>query len=434
MSLGISVRGALPMGKGGEGLAGEIAAWLSRRCADTLESAVSAWEEEGVAGLSAELHPCAEPVTIELDGEVRVSANTSSAGPGYHQYVCELIDQLGQRFDVAWAADAGEDPDETGYFIHRDRAKLEARMLRWLAAVGQSLAMHEDDGDSIAVSMSMDHQFDAGAAIVTPLGPRARDWKGWGNGGEVWEADAAREAAGFFAWWDEGETARTRLNRALARMWAQVRWVEPRSEAEARVFGMTLRDLDAAWETDPQLDYPWREWLELCELTAEEAPAMPLLRDRAATTLGPLIGYRRRPVRVLLPGAWNIRIPGTFSETYEEEGGFLAWDERRNLRVSSFSMRCCDDDGHEHELPSPDEMLNDDADAELPPAIEELERWEVEGLVGVGKLFRDEDEGAAYWVLMGKVAGEGRLALCTVCYESESDRAWAEETLRSLRG
>ncbi len=107
---------------------------------------------------------------------------------------------------------------------------------------------------------------------------------------------------------------------------------------------------------------------------------------------------------MVLPGGWNIRIPGGFSEVYEEEGAFLAWDATRNIRVSSFSISHDSDD---KDLPTPEEMLADDPDAELPPPVEELERWTAEGLVAAGNIFRDEEDGEVYWVLMGKVAGEG---------------------------
>jgi hypothetical protein len=188
-----------------------------------------------------------------------------------------------------------------------------------------------------------------------------------------------------------------------------------------------------ALEMDPTLEMPWREWLELAALVDEEPRARRIIEERAAAAAGPLVGYRRRPVRVLLPGGWNIRIPGSFSETFEEEGAFLAWDEARNIRVSSFSLSREEHQGHAHDLPSPEQLLEDDPDAELPPAVEDLGRWSDDEHLGAGKIFRDEEDGEAYWVLMGKVAAEGRLALCTVCYADQSDRAWAVETWKSLR-
>ena len=436
MSLGIIMTGSVPhaLGSASQGLR-RIAEWVSERCGDMLETPVGTWEADGRRGMTIDLHPCAEGVIVELgaEGEILVEAKTSSAGPGYHQYVCELIDALGVRFDIQWAAPVeGESEDETGYYTHRRRELLELEMVTWLQAVTKSLAEHEEIGESIALSMSLDHQFDAQGMIVTPMGPRTKEW-----------ADATARGAlgvgglegpgGFFAWWDEGETARTRLNRALARMWAQVRWAPARTEGESRVIERTLRDLNAAWRAEPELDFPWREWVELSELAGEEPAPGNAAHVRAAEAEGPLIGYRRHPVRVLLPGGWRIRIPGDFSEMYEEEGGFLAWGEERNVRVSSFSVVHRNAEGRGCHHPTPLEMVTDEADPEMPPPVEVLEAWERDGVAGAAKVYRDTDDGMDYWILMGKVASPDRLALCTVCYVRDEDRAWAVDTLRSIR-
>jgi hypothetical protein len=216
MSLGIRIEGEVAGGASGRELLDEMGKWLSERCDDVLEDAVEAWEPEGgdgPLGLTATLHPCAEAVSIELGEGVVVSANTTSAGPGYHQYVCELLDAMGEEFGITWQEGEESDADETGYFVHRDRGRLEEEMLAWLGGVAASLSEHEGETDSIAIAMSVGHQFDAGKGIVTPLGPRSWEWA-------ESTAKDARSARGFFAWWDEGETGRVRLNRALARMWS----------------------------------------------------------------------------------------------------------------------------------------------------------------------------------------------------------------------
>ncbi len=233
------------------------------------------WTARRVAGTP----PCAEAVTVSVgpEGEVEVIANTTSAGPGYHQYVCDFIDELAAQFRIRW--EAPDEADQTGYFVSRDRVDLEERMLQWLGAVAERLVSHEGSGDSIAVSMSMDHQFDAGTAIVTPLGPRTREWA------EA-TARAPESGSGFFAWWDEGDTGRTRRDRALARMWAALRWSEPRSEDEARLIALTLHDLGMALEKDPDLEMPWREWLELGALVGEEPRSRRLIEERASAAEG----------------------------------------------------------------------------------------------------------------------------------------------------
>lgn len=435
MSLGIQLQGACPADRFSSAKAwlDDVSAWVSSECEDLLEAPPSAWEVEGQHGLSLDFHPCAEPVglAVDEDGQVTLTAMTSSAGPGYHQYVCGFIDELARQFGIAWEPGEERD-DETEYFSHRDRQALEEQMLLWLGAVARQLterAEHHGEGtlSGIAVSMPLDHHFEGNDGVVTPLGPRTR----------AWMEGAAENAGGhtdFFAWWGEGDTGRTRRDRAVARMWSQVRWCEPRSEEEARAIAMTLRDLAVALEMEPGLEMPWREWKELCDIVGEEAPFGGMIEKNAASESGPLIGYRRRPVRTRLPGGWSIRLPGDFSEMYEEDGAFLAWDASRNIRVSSFSLHHHEEHaGHSHDLPSADDLLEENTDMELPNLLERLPAWADDEIKGVASIYREGTGEGSYRVLMGKAASEGRLALCTVCYVEDADRTWAIDTWKSLR-
>ena len=50
--------------------------------------------------LLVELHPAAPPIEIWLRGSGRIQATaiTTPAGPGYHQYLCDLFRQLADDF------------------------------------------------------------------------------------------------------------------------------------------------------------------------------------------------------------------------------------------------------------------------------------------------------------------------------------------------
>ena len=68
------------------------------------------------------------------DGVVEVSAKTSGAGPGYHEFVVGLLDLLENRAGLVWEPASGEDSgDETGYRQHRDGHALRMEMSRQLA-------------------------------------------------------------------------------------------------------------------------------------------------------------------------------------------------------------------------------------------------------------------------------------------------------------
>jgi hypothetical protein len=125
------------------------------------------------------LHPSAEDVELTLPGEraVRVCAKTSTTGPGYHAYLCELLDAFGHAMGISWQAPTEEDLDETGYFHARDIAALDAEFLAWLKGLAGALLEREKEGGSgFAISMATDVRFDDDAFMTTPVGPRSVDW------------------------------------------------------------------------------------------------------------------------------------------------------------------------------------------------------------------------------------------------------------------
>jgi hypothetical protein len=65
-----------------------------------------------------------------------VSANTSTAGPGYHIYLCQLLHEWTNAFGINWK-DFGSDDDadfcdEAEYFFSGNDATVYDHMRRWL--------------------------------------------------------------------------------------------------------------------------------------------------------------------------------------------------------------------------------------------------------------------------------------------------------------
>src|SRR5262249_50857510 len=148
-------------------------------------------------------------------------------------------------------------------------------------------------------------------------------------------------------WWDEGLGASFYLGRALCRMWQEVRWRKPLDGGEEEMLREVHADLVRAHDLDPTLAYPWREWHELigqlreCDSAFESSghgDTVALVAARAGESLpGPLIGYRRKPVRVELAGGWSIEVPGEMAEEWEE-GTWSAWDGRRTVWCTAFTF------------------------------------------------------------------------------------------------
>ena len=147
------------------------------------------------------------------------------------------------------------------------------------------------------------------------------------------------------------------------------------------------------------------------------------VRQRAATTgRGPSIGYRRGDVRVVVGGAWSIRVPGSFADRLEADGSFHGWDHRRSVRFHAIEV---DDD-------------------DPTPSLDKLMARNVAGASHVGAL---EHAGARVRsrAMLTEGAGEqqtsrlvalcssaGNVGICTVTYTDPDDRAWALETWRSV--
>src|SRR5690606_18420532 len=85
----------------------------------------------------------AEPVEfiLEAPGLIRVTAATTSMGPGYHQWLCDdVLERLANSLGIKWFPDDGDTcHDETGYFYKRDRTQLEQSFLDWIAATADQV-------------------------------------------------------------------------------------------------------------------------------------------------------------------------------------------------------------------------------------------------------------------------------------------------------
>lgn len=338
-------------------------------------------------------HPAAEPVDVSDDGIV--SAATTPVGPGYHVALCEALDEATRELGISWDAPDDDTGDDTGYFHERDLRAVERHMLGWLRTLVR--VSERESVDELRLCMPMDHGYQLGGAH-TPTGPRDLAW--------------FRDVAGdptrgldFFPWWTPGENAAALLGRARCLMWTETRWREPNHEAERDVDEEVVALLERAWALDPTLDYPAREWCELAEDPPDE------IKERAQTTIGPLIGYRRHPVRVFLGSGWSIEIPGELSEEWEE-GTWSAWHEGRTIWFSAYGRA------------APAAEL-----VEAAPADGEVIHRHDGAVVKKGYLQASDDG----FMLSTRNAIDGKLGVATIVYPDEAARDWAMRAWESLR-
>jgi hypothetical protein len=376
--------------------------------------------DNGAPVLCLSLHPAAEDVEVIADGatSVVVSAKTSTVGPGYHAYLCELLDEMSRTLSVRWLPpdEKGEIGDETGYFQHRDIHQLEHEMLVWLGALAKDFVQHPpESGESTMLSMPIGHTYDSDTPVLTPLGPRDQGWF-------VRVAADPRDGIDFFPWWSVGRGAGFYLGRALCRMWSDVRWRPPLDDAETALLDGVLEDLAAAWRPDPNRDYPWREWAEIAvHVGREEFVPSEVGRRAFRDAQAPLVGYRRRMVRVYVAGGWSIRLPGSFAERWDDDDSWCAWDATRTVWFTAFAV----------------------AGSGPPRSAEELLSWapEPEGeglehrggeLISKATVGRIEEDGEWLWRLRVHAAVPGHRVVCSIVYSDPAHRDWAIETWRSV--
>lgn len=397
----------------------ELETWLTNVAFDELEWSQWTEDDEGNPCLMVLLHPGAEPIMLSPceDGSLLVAAATSSAGPGYHIFVCDLVRKLSQVHGIDWVADDEiEYFDETGYFETGDKVRLYSEFESWIGALTKRVKELSKDGAKFHLAMPFDgHQFDVPEPILTQLGPRSMDWL---------ESVSAEPMSGrdIFPWWEDGHGAEYHLGRALCYMWNTVRWREPLTEKEAELLERIMEHLDSAYSLDPDLKYPWKEWAQVIEYLGCEYELEDQIETMAQKPVASkLVGYRRQGVRKNLGGGWSVAVPGNFVEELEEGQTFLAFDETRNVRVTCMSAS----DSAGNSLDALDilqkiKVLDDPLTYEHGPVH--------------GRAFfeRVADEDSAFWMLRGVSAAHGTFSQITICFETEAEQLWAIETWKSL--
>ncbi len=438
MGVGLQLTGTYPQSASGETAADwleRVAAWFERHEEEPLMLCRVETNDQDESGLFVQIHPCAEEIEFRVPepGVCGVSAKTSTVGPGYHIFLCDLLTAMGKQFRIQWDEPAtdGESGDETGYFHRRDPAAVRHEMLHWLSAIARVVLENcKDDTAGIRmVSMPLDYSYPDQTGILTPLGPRSQQW---------FEQVVAAPEQGidFFPWWPEGIGSAFFLGRALCRMWQEVRWRTPVTDDEGELLMDVHLDLERALHLDRGAAMPWREWHELlgylneyfgyAEFHHDESVEALIEQRAAAEPRGPLIGYRRGLVRTSLAGGWSIAIPGAMAEEWEENGEtWSAWHGGRTVWFTCWVVR-----GEDDETVDAREIL-----ATRPPWTEEGDAFEhAEGaLVGRAVFSPYEEDGQPMWNLKAYSAIDGAFALCNVFLSDRNDLDWALNVWKSLR-
>lgn len=278
------------------------------------------------------LHPAAESLYLEIDGEyVSISAKTSTVGPGYHAFLISIMDSVQAKLGLKW--EWGADDDEAGFAQHRSFELLQSEMAKHLKSLATIVS--EQIAERGLTGMMLSMPVDCGIQtfeneILTPVGPVApaalRLWAG-SEGPEL-----MRAAINYFPWWEAGLGGSFYRGLALHSIWTHMRWARPLDDAERRDIERTL-----AWCGEAE------------RLRADPpVPAAPVSELRALLASphdGEFppetgIGYRRRQKLVELTGGWRLWVPGSLEETLEDDNSTVVlWNDALIIRSSSVAAR-----------------------------------------------------------------------------------------------
>ncbi len=415
-----SKRGLIPRLPAGERLLADVETWLRAEYPEAVRWTRCRTPSAGEAELLVALHPAAQDVALTAadTGLVTAWAVTEATGPGYHTFVCRVLQRLAAELGIAWAPAEGEDGsrDDTGYFFTGERAAAERAHLGWLSTTltgAREARRRGARGLHLGTPRGVNFAFEG--ALATALGPRDDAWLARAVGDP-------RTAIEVIPWWADATDARYLLNRALCLMWADVRWRGPISEREGALLDEVLHHLRQAHLLDPSLPYPWREWQELLELRGGENPMGRQVEERAAATAEeqPPIGYRRRSLTIIHEG-WALEVPGSFEERRTDEEW---WGGEGGRGITLAATETGTNDG-----PMSAEGFLERVAGHLGSDVLTHRAGEV---LGRARLSTDGSSGVAEGVLEGYSAVTGKGAAVRVVFDDPGDWQWAFEVWRTL--
>jgi hypothetical protein len=354
-------------------------------------------------------HPAAEDVEFTYEDDLLIcSAKTSTAGPGYHAYLIEMLEDIGLRCDLPWEwCDEGEGfEDDTGYHADRHFPRTQDEMCWWLRAVANSVldcAPNAHHLISMRSNFGLAHA-DYFAASATGFWDRA-----------FFEQAAKRHpstlhnlGARFFPWWNKGLDARFWRNAALVLMWERLTWSPPEDDSQYAAYELVLTCLRKARELDPSISLPDAETAEIRALLSGEQ-AFPVPAPGR-------IGFRRLNMRRDLTGGWSIAAPGYFYEKNDDDT-VIYWYGDRFIHGSSLSFG--------RDLPNSWEP-GDRAKGAL--RVFTLDEG---GRKGSAVLRHEEDSNLRRYLLFCKVHTPGSLCLLSVYFRDINDLDWARQVFES---
>jgi hypothetical protein len=442
MYFGIRLKGRrVERKKGSERWIEDLAEYIRTCINPTIELKIDV-DRIGRPCLSVPLHPAAEPILISTSTGERVSlrARTVDVGPGYHIAVCNFIKSISIDRGISWDVPSPDNGtgDDTGYLYMSDESVLIKHHLDWLTARCSFFASAElsnssqrcvprpgAKSDEGSIKTIFEIPDDVTSFVSGPLGFRNKQWMNS-------FLQHPEKAGDYFPWW-HNNMAGFIFGCAVLNMWCEVAWRTPIDEEEAHKLWLISRDLESAYELNPQLPFPWSAWHELNELIANSEEPLKyreLVKKNASSLPATFVGYRRGHIRLGF-GGWTVRVPGDFKEPRLDNGilEIRAAEEKTRIVRMSVPRKFSPGRGGQ-ELTAAELVRNLVRPEPVDGQIIELQGSDDR----VGKAWWEAtfSEGKHLLWLKSIVAIGSQAVLVSIFVEDEADKQWAVETWKSL--
>lgn len=324
MGVGLNLSGKFAQSQDLEAWFNQVWEWMTENYPGmAMGAAIGQGPRDPYPKVEIKFHPAADPVRIALPdaSSIQIQAETVSAGPGYHLFLCDLLWSLSSKFAIAWDAET-DDGQSNPSFYSGDAGQTYEQMFSWLASMAKSASMMSES-NAVYLSLPPAYKFAGTAPLITPMGPRDKSWlervlKNPQSGADV------------FPWLRPELSAEYFLNKALAFMWTDLRWVPPLGDGDEALMRAVTENLAKAYALNSALDFPYKEWAEILSYLNSDDPLRETVLQKAREAQAkpaPAIGYRRNDVRAILDQGWSVALPGYFSEmaSFDPQSGNHTW-------------------------------------------------------------------------------------------------------------
>lgn len=360
---------------------------------------------------------------FEEPGFITIGGRTSGAGPGYHAHLADMLCRMQAACGLSWSPDDVE--DESGYWHSRDFGDIQESMAHWLGSLAAHLVenLMDESISGLALSMPTDGVPDNDAHYAAHLlGWRERDFFRI----LVEQGISEEDCAGFFIWWNKEADGDFYRKCALSMLWCGCNWLPPYTLAEKHDCSSILFCLEKAWDENPRMTYPVREWKEVAALSGSTDIVHELERrfpDEIPES--GRIGFRRGNVFREIGDGWRMSMPGAMHEAPDEKDPNIDiyWDADRAIRVSRFTVT-----GPSASAESLLETLTNKEENAYPLVL----RNQGKVLAKICHESLVENDGTEYYGTFFFAAVTGRALYASAFYNDPKDRAWAESMFASI--